>query len=80
MRSADVVIKHIYHICDHIFGEVITLQGQEKLHFIIRNLSFMEELGIPNENKHLISKLLEVVLFYFHRTLGLCNGSLVKQK
>ena len=39
--SADVVSKRIYHICNHIFGEVIILQGQEKLHFIIHNLSFM---------------------------------------
>ena len=31
----------IYHICRHIFGEVITLHGQEKFHFIIPNLSFM---------------------------------------
>ena len=76
----DVVIKHIYHICQHILGEVITLPGQEKFHFIIRNVSFMWELGITNENKHLISKHLEVVLYYFHRTLDLCSGSLVKQK
>ena len=63
-----------------MFGEVIILQGQEKFYFIIPNLSFMYEMGIPNENKHLISKHLEVVLYYFHRTLDLCNGSLVKQK
>ena len=78
--STDVVIKRIYHICHHIFGEVIILQGQEKLHFIIRNLSVMQELGIPNEKKHLISNYLEVVLHCFHRTLNLYNGSVVKQK
>ena len=80
MPADNVVIKRIYHICHHIFRELITFQGQEKFHFIIRNLSFMLEIGIPNENKHLISKHLEVVLYYFHRTLDLCNGSLVKQK
>ena len=37
-------------------------------------------MGIPNENKLLISKHLEVVLYYyFHRTLDLCNGPLVKK-
>ena len=36
-------------------------------------------MDIPNENKDLISKHLEVVLYYFHRTLDLCNEPLVKQ-
>ena len=63
MPADNVVIKRIYHICHHIFREVITFQGQEKFHFIIRNLPFMLEIGIPNENKHLISKHLEVVLY-----------------
>ena len=35
-------------------------------------------MDIPNENKHLISKHLEVVLYYFHGTLDLYNRSLVK--
>ena len=37
MSADNVVIEHIYHICRHIFGEVITRQGQEKFHFIIPN-------------------------------------------
>ena len=41
MPADNVVTKHIYHICRHIFGEVITLLGQEKFHFIIPNQSFM---------------------------------------
>ena len=75
MPEKNVVIKRIYHICHHIFGEVVTVQGQEKSHFIIRNLSFMQEIGIINENKHLISKYLEVILSCFRGALGLCNGS-----
>ena len=35
---------------------------------------------IPNENKHLISRNLEVVPYYFHRTLDLYNGPLLKTK
>ena len=58
---------------------MITPQGPEKFHFIIPNLSFMYKMGITNESKHLISKHLEVVLYYFHRTFDLCNGPLVKK-
>ena len=36
-----LLIERIYHIYHHIFGEVITLQGQDKFHFFIRYLSFM---------------------------------------
>ena len=35
MTADNVAIKHIYHISYHIFGEGITLQHQEKFHFII---------------------------------------------
>ena len=58
---------------------MVTLQDQEKFHFIIPNLPFMSEMVIPKENKHLISKHLEVLFYDFHRTLDLCNGPLVKQ-
>ena len=37
-------------------------------------------MDIPNEKRHLIRKHLEAVLYYFHRTLALCNGFLVKQR
>ena len=40
MPADNLVIKCIYHICHHIYGEVITFQDQEKFHFIILNLSF----------------------------------------
>ena len=43
MPADNIVIKLIYHICHHIFGEVITPQDQEKFHFIIHNGLFQKK-------------------------------------
>ena len=52
MPADNVDIKHIYHICDHIFGEVIVF-FKAKRNFISSSVICLSwrKYGISNENK-----------------------------